>query len=268
MSELYEMRGIGADFEGCEIRVAAAISGDQQLYEAEAGPRCHRCKEDADEHKNCGCGKGKAHQGLHWLTAHTAKGPDATKETRYQAKRGTFTRLFGGGPPTAADQVGCDVAVMEELFEALNQVAPAYTAWDKWLRQCFDDGCMVWRDYSTGTNYALPVEGSKRLVYRAYSGRNIYVTKGPHAAGNGAIQGTARELLRDGTLKWRKTRWGRLPVLPVHDQLETIVPAFEAQEATQALVRCMESDVLSSPGFPVHIGVDYESPWTSWPDSS
>jgi DNA polymerase I-like protein with 3'-5' exonuclease and polymerase domains len=258
---LTEMRGIGADFEGCEIRVAAALSGDQALYEAETSDMCYYCLEDP-----CGCGK--KHTGLHWKTAHTAFKQEATKEHRYGAKRGTFTRFFGGGPQTAADQVGCEVSEMEQLFEALDQVAAKYTAWDNWLRECFDQGSMVWRDYETGTNYALPVEGSRRLVYKAYSGRQIYVTRGAHAAGNGAIQGTARELLVDGILRWKHTRWGNLPLLPIHDQIEVLVPAAEAEEATRELVRCMESDVLSSPGFPVRISVDAEQPWTSWPDSS
>lgn len=180
----------------------------------------------------------------------------------------TFTRFFGGGPATAADQVGCEVSLMEGLFEALNQVAPVYTAWDQWLRAKFDEGSLIYRDYETGTNYSIPIEGSKRLIYRAYSGRQIYVTRGPHAAGNGAIQGTARELLVDGILAWGQTRWGHLPLLPIHDQIEVLVPEAEAEAATLELVRCMESDVLSSPGFPVHISVDAELPWCSWPDSS
>jgi DNA polymerase I-like protein with 3'-5' exonuclease and polymerase domains len=262
-----EMRGLSADFEGCEIRVAAAISGDKGLYEAEAGNRCHRCMTDAFR-KNCECGKGKAHLGLHWLTAHTAHGPDATKENRYEAKRGTFTRLFGGGPSTAADQVGCDVSLMDQVFEALNQVAPVYTAWDRWLRKCYEEGSVVWRDYNTGVNYKAPVEGSRRLVYKAYSGRYIYVTKGAHAAGNGAIQGTARELLVDGLLLWRTTRWGKLPLLPVHDQIVPVVPADETEEALRVLAQCMSTKVLSSPGFEVEIGVDIDEPFTSWPDSS
>lgn len=261
MPVLTSMRGIGADFEGCEIRVAAALSGDRQLYEAEVSPKCYLCEENP-----CGCGQ--KHSGLHWLVAHTAFGPGAVKETRYNSKRAAFTRFFGGGPATAADQTGAEVSVMERIFEALDQVAPVYTAWDQWLRKCFDEGSMCWRDYTTGENYSVPVEGSRRLVYRAYSGRLIYVTRGAHAAGNGAIQGTARELLVDGILRWKDTHWGNLPLLPIHDQIECLVPENEADAATRELVRCMESDSLSSPGFPVHITVDSERPWTSWPDSS
>lgn len=277
---LTEMRGISCDFEGCEIRVAAALSGDKALYEAESGDRCHRCGEYAyadQEWQPCACGTsvkdGKevlnAHKGLHWLTAHTAFGPDATKEHRYQAKRGTFTRLFGGGPQTAADQLGCEESVMRKLFDAFNEVAPEFTAWDSWLRECYATGSEVWRDYGTGVNYAQKIPGASRhMVYHCYSGRNVYVTNGAHAAGNGAIQGTARELLVDGLLAWRETRWGNLPVLPVHDQLISLCPADEAEEASRELARCMSTKILSSPGFEVSIGVDTDAPFTSWQDSS
>ena len=120
----------------------------------------------------------------------------------------------------------------------------------------------------TGKNWQQEIPGSKRMIYRTYSGRNVYVTKGPHAAGNGAIQGTARELLVDGLLRWKHTRWGKLAVLPVHDQIISLVPAFEADAATAELARCMSTEVLSSPGFQVSIGVDTDKPFVSWPDSS
>lgn len=270
------MRGISADFEGCEIRVAAALSGDKGLYEAETSTQCRKCGEwvqeaapDCPDGQWCLCGPGKAHLGLHWLTAHTAHGEGATKENRYEAKRGTFTRLFGGGPSTAADQVGCDVKLMYQVWDAFGQVAPVFTAWDKWMRECYDAGTRVWRDYSTGTNWSQDIPGvSKHLVYQTYSGRNVYVSNGAHAAGNGAIQGTARELLVDGIIRWSGTRWGKLPLLPVHDQIISLVPAAEAQVASRALADCMATDVLSSPGFPVRIGVDIDEPFVNWPDSS
>lgn len=260
-SLLTDMLGISADFKGCEILVAAALSGDVDLLNAEQSAFCYYCNEDP-----CGCGK--EHLGLHWRTAHGAQGLAANKGHRYQAKRGTFTRLFGGGPETAADQVGCDVADMQKIFDAFDRNAPAFTAWDQWMKSCYDQGSLVWRDYKTGKNWSSPIDGSKRMIYRAYSGRNIYITNGAHAAGNGAIQGTARELLVDGLLLWQHSKWGKLPVLPVHDQIIAFVPAHEAEEASKVLAICMETDVLSSPGMMVNIGVDTDTPFVNWPDSA
>ena len=260
-SMLTDMLGISADFKGCEILVAAALSGDKALLEAEQSAFCYRC-----EAEPCECGE--SHTGLHWRTAHGAQGEGATKAHRYQAKRGTFTRLFGGGPETAADQVGCDIADMQKIFDAFDRNAPDFSWWDQCMKQWYYDGSMVWRDYATGTNYSQDIPGEKHMIYRTYSGRNIYISNGAHAAGNGAIQGTARELLIDGLLLWQYTRWGKLPVLPVHDQIIAFVPAFEAEEASRVLAQCMETDVLSSPGLPVHIGVDTDPPFVNWPDSA
>lgn len=264
--------GISADFAGCEIIVAAALSGDHGLYEAENSPFCYKCERDSVIGGECSCGYKEdgslaAHQGLHWRTAHGAT-PLATKEHRYQAKRGTFTRLFGGGPETAAAQIGCPTRDMEAIFESFNKNAPDFTAWDLWMRDCYKQGSMVWRDYTTGENFSVPIEGANRMIYQTYTGRNVYINNGQHAAGNGAIQGTAREVLVDGTLLWRKYKWGRYGLLPIHDQIFTFVPEAEAAEATQTLKLVMETDVLSSPGFPIHIGADVDVPFTAWPDSS
>jgi DNA polymerase I-like protein with 3'-5' exonuclease and polymerase domains len=252
--------GISADFEGCEIRDAAGLSGDRMLLEAETSDRCYL-------HDGVGCCE-SPHKGLHWMVAHAAFGKSAVKEHRYWSKRGVFTRLFGGGPQTAADQVYCDVKDMQKVWGAFSEIASAYTAWDGWLREAYKEGSFVWRDYSTGENHAIPIEGNRRMVYRTYSGRNVYITNGEHAAGNGAIQGTAREHLVDGLIKWRQTRWRDAVMLPVHDQLLGFVKAEEAEEASAALKRCMETRVLSCPGFEVVIGVDVDRPFSRWQDSS
>jgi DNA polymerase I-like protein with 3'-5' exonuclease and polymerase domains len=252
--------GVDADFEGCEIRVAAGLSGDQQLLEAEVSPKCYACDSNP-----CRCER--EHHGLHWMAAHAAFGPDATKEHRYWCKRGIFCKLFGGGYETAAAQVYCDVEPMQRIFSAFEELAPVYTEWDKWLRHCYYEGQMVWRDYSTGQNYSQDIEGKRRGIYRTYSGRNIYVTA-PHAFGNYAIQGTARELLVDGIIRWSQGPWGQYALLPIHDEILTWVPQADSQRAVDYLVQCMQTDVLSSPGFPVHIGADPSPTFTAWPDSS
>lgn len=252
--------GIAADFQGCEIRVAAALSGDKEVLEAETSPKCYACNSNP-----CTCGK--EHSGLHWLAAHIAWGEDATYENRYVAKRIIFSKLFGGSPAAGARQTGVTLEESQAVHDAFAKIAPVYTDWDRWLRKCFYDGKMVWRDYATGQNYSQDLPGSRRGIYRTYSGRNIYINSA-HAFGNYAIQGTARELLVDGLLKWSKTQWGNYAVLPVHDEVLCWVPAQEAHEAVQELKRCMETSVLSTPDFPVLVGADPDEPFSFWKDSS
>jgi DNA polymerase I-like protein with 3'-5' exonuclease and polymerase domains len=261
-----------ADFQGCEIKVAAGLSGDADLLRAETEPFCRKCQRMTYLEDPCSCGvkdgELAGHTGLHWLAAHEAFGPGATKEHRYWCKRGIFCKLFGGGVETAAEQVYVDSAPMQRIFDAFEELAPTYAGWDKWLRQCYYEGMTVWRDYETGQNFSQQLDGKRRGVYRTYSGRQIYVNA-PHAFGNYAIQGTARELLVDGVIRWSQTPWGDLPLLPIHDELFLWVPERDFAAATAALAACMETDVLSSPGFPVHIGADPElTPYSYWPDSS
>lgn len=265
--------GISADFKGCEIFVAAALSGDRGLLEAETSAKCYRCDRYTYEDDLCDCGWDEqkndvaGHTGLHWMAAHSAFGKDASKEHRYWCKRIIFSKLFGGSAKAGARQVGIDIEESQVIHSAFEELAPVYAGWDKWLRQCFYDGSTVWRDYSTGTNFSMPVDGARRGIYRTYNGRNIYINA-PHAFGNYAIQGTARELLVEGILRWADTEWGHYPLLPIHDEVLSWVPAGEAKQAAQKLRECMATRVLSVPGWDVLVDADSDEPFEYWPDSS
>jgi hypothetical protein len=249
---------VNADFQGCEIRVAAALSGDRGLLEAETSNKCHLCQDDP-----CSCGA--KHTGMHWLAAHLTFGEGATKENRYKSKAVIFRKLFGGAPDSDVAQK------ISDTFD--NQIAPVYAAWDKWLRKSYYDGSMVWRDYQTGENYSQKLPGSRRGIYRTYNGRNIYINA-PHAFGNYAIQGTARELLVEGIIRWHHEtvahpEWEAAPVLPIHDEVLTWVIRPYFNEAVSTLRNCMATDVLSVPGWDVRIDADPElKEYTYWPDSS
>lgn len=265
--------GIAADFSGCEIRVAAALSGDRGLLEAETSAKCYKCDRYTYEDDLCDCGwdakknEVAGHTGLHWMAAHSAFGKEASKEHRYWCKRIIFSKLFGGSAKAGARQVGIDIEESQLIHSAFEELAPVYAGWDKWLRQCFYDGSMVWRDFSTGTNFSMPIDGARRGIYRTFNGRNIYINA-PHAFGNYAIQGTARELLVEGIVKWGDTEWGKYPLLPIHDEVLSWVPAAEAKRAVLKLKECMATSVLSVPGWEVRIDADPDEPFEFWPDSS
>jgi phage/plasmid-associated DNA primase/DNA polymerase I-like protein with 3'-5' exonuclease and polymerase domains len=230
------LRGISADFSGVEIRVAAALSGDMELLAAELSTRCLAC-----EHDPCACGANQT--GLHWMAARMAWGPGATKENRYSAKRIIFSKLFGGSAKAGARQTGVPYEAALAVHRAFEAIAPGYAEWDRQMRAYSDAG---------------------NRAFLAYSGRTIWLPKGrAHAAGNYAIQGTAREALVDGCLRWRRTPWGHLPLLPIHDEILLFVPADEADEALAALVACMRMEIY---GVPIEAKAD--EPFLAWPDSS
>lgn len=249
-----------ADFQGCEIRTGAALSGDKDLLEAETSPNCWLCDSDS-----CNCEK--PHTGLHWMAAHLTFGKGATKENRYKSKSTIFEKLFGARPH---DEISEKIA---NVFDT--QIAPEYAEWDKWLRDCYYRGRMVYRDYSTGENYSVDIpDRQKYMIYQAFDGRNIYSTKGAHAAGNSAIQGTARELLVIALIYFYNEcqshpEWGVKSIIPIHDEILGFCREEYFYEVTEALKRAMTRRDLSVPGFDVVIECDAETePLTYWADSS
>jgi len=211
---------ISADFTGVEIRVAAALSGDTRL---------RRLLADGVD--------------LHWLIARQVFGPHATKADRYAVKRGVFGRLYGGGIPTLAHQVGCSEAVAAAMVATLDELTPHLTRWAARLRAQVKAG---------------------RSEFRTYSGAVVHLPRAyPHKAPNYVIQRTARELLVDALLRWAHTPWGGCVVLPVHDEILAVVPEADAPAATEALLRCMRTELNGVP-----ILAEASEPSYAWADAA
>lgn len=214
---------IGADFSGVEIRVAAALSQDGALM---------RMLTDGRD--------------LHAEIAALVWGPFATKAdakaARYRAKPMVFQRIYGGGVPGIARQAGLPIGTAQAVVDALDLLTPRLSAWSKAISDGVQRG---------------------QTQFPTYAGRVIHM---PHdrsfAAGNYAIQGTARELLVDTLVRWRDTRWGSAVLIPVHDELDVFVPAADAEQATAELVRCMETTLYG-----VHIAAEPSTPAFAWADS-
>jgi DNA polymerase I-like protein with 3'-5' exonuclease and polymerase domains len=211
---------ISADFSGVELRVAAALSGDTTLQ--------HMITTGVD---------------VHGLIARQVFGPTATKADRYAVKRGVFGRLYGGGVPTLARQVGCPEPVVAAMVATLDAMAPHLTAWSARLREEVKAG---------------------RTQYETYSGALVPLPRGyPHKAPNYLIQRTARELLVDALLRWRNTPWGKAVLLPVHDEILAMVPHPDAPHATETLLACMRTTLE---GVPILAEADHPS--HAWADAA
>ena len=214
---------ISADFEGVEIKFAAALSQDEQLIQMIADGR-----------------------DLHSEIALIAFGPEPgsdkpSKAHRYIAKRIVFGRLYGGGLETLAAQAGCSLEVAQMCIDVLDRLTPRLRAWSENLKAAIKAG---------------------RTQFPSYSGRVIHLTS-PHSGPNFAIQGSAREALVDGLLRWEQTPWGGAVILPVHDEILAMVPEQDGPAATAALVECMTSSVYGVP-----IDVDPSDPSPFWADAA
>lgn len=117
---------ISADFSSVEVRVAAALSGDQVLMQMLA-------------------------DGLdpHGFAAELVFGPNWTKAQRYAVKRGVFGRIYGGGVTTLAKQMGVPVAIAQKLIDAIDTLWPTLSAWTKSCTYAVEHGLeTTWQTYS------------------------------------------------------------------------------------------------------------------------
>jgi hypothetical protein len=64
-------------------------------------------------------------------------------------------------------------------------------------------------------------------------------------------------------MRWADTRWGTAVLLPVHDEIVTVIPETDATDATTALVTAMQTDL-----FGVQIKAEPSTPTFAWADSS
>jgi DNA polymerase I-like protein with 3'-5' exonuclease and polymerase domains len=119
---------ISADFSGIELRVAAALSGDDNL---------RRMIIDGVD--------------IHWLIARQVFGPHATKADRYAVKPMVYGKLYGAGIPTLAAQVGCGIDLAEAVVNTLDASTPALAEWSAKLRDRVQAGLVNFPIYSGAT---------------------------------------------------------------------------------------------------------------------
>lgn len=217
---------VSADFAGVELRVAAALSQDPDLFAIVTNPE----------------------RDLHWEVTRMVFGQDATKAHRYATKRGVFGWLYGGGPDTLASHMGAPREKAVEMIDTLTQMLPRTVEWAREVKGQVQRGA---REFPT------------------YSGRIVlFDPAAPHKAPNYAIQGVARELLIDALFRWdtQAREQGLVPegpiILPVHDEVVTMVPAEHAQFASELLTWCMTSELFGVP-----IKAEPSVPSFAWQDS-
>lgn len=123
---------ISADFSGVELRVAAALSQDQNLMSIVADPE----------------------RDIHREIAQLVWGPGAAKAERYMAKRKVFGRLYGSGlnglvtsdPPVSE-------AIARSIIDAMDQMTPGLSEWSRQVADAVESGRTQFPAYSGRTIY-------------------------------------------------------------------------------------------------------------------
>lgn len=195
---------IAADYNAVEVRVAAGESDDEMLLGAFL--RGEDCYEFASS--------------IVWGPPPEEKSD--RKRWRNQGKPVLLGDIYGRGAGSVAGQLSTTVEDAKDRQKTLRAAMPQLTAHIDGVRATIAAG---------------------RTAHRLPSGRVVQVHPLQHytAGFNSRVQGAARDLLVDATLRLDDAGLGHLLWLPIHDEWVLQVPAAQAPAAMKALSEAMNT---------------------------
>ena len=214
---------ISADYSQFELRIAAAMSGDEQMIKA--------FNEDRD---------------IHTETAALIQGvtpDDVTKEMRYAAKAVNFGILYGQGVHGLSEGTGISYADAKQFIDKYFEVRPKLREMiDRFRRDAKDKG------------YVETVMGRRRPTPDVQSS-NFMVREGAYrAAINMPIQGSAADLTKMAmTTIEPKLPNGAFQIMQIHDSIMVECKEEDAEEIRKMMKETMEQIY---PELGVHLKVD------------
>lgn len=183
---------ISADYSQIELRIVAAISGDENM--------CNAFKNNADIH-----------------TATAAKvfnvdAADVTKEMRYKAKSVNFGIIYGQGAFGLADNLGISRTEAKEIIDNYKKEFNGITKYmDNMINFCREHGYV---QTLMGRKRWLKDINSANFTVRGYAERNAI---------NSPIQGTAADMIKMAMIKihdsMKKEKLRSKMIMQVHDEL-------------------------------------------------
>jgi DNA polymerase-1 len=202
---------VSADYSQFELRLAAALSGDEDMIAA--------FNNDEDIHK---------------LTAAAVlniKPEEVTKEMRYRAKAVNFGIMYGQGPHGLAEQTGMSFSEARDFIAKYFTIRPKLKEYIEHLREM-----------ALKKGYVETLLGRRRPTPDVQSS-NFMVREGAYRqAINMPIQGTAADLTKLAMVRVQE----KLPsdarmLLQIHDSILIEVPEKEAEKVSKLLVETMEN---------------------------
>lgn len=200
---------IDADYSQIELRLLAAISGDENMISAFLS--------GAD---------------IHTSTASTVFGvepEDVTDELRKRAKAVNFGIMYGIGEYSLSQDLGISVAQARQYIADYLASYPAIDAYLKQtIRRAYDDG------------YVTTLFGRRRYIAELTSAKRPLRAFGERVAMNSPIQGTAADIIKIAMInvdrRLREEGLDAKLILQVHDEL-IIEASRECADRAQEILR-------------------------------
>jgi DNA polymerase-1 len=221
---------VSADYSQIELRIVAAISGDENMCEAF-----------------------RANKDIHNATAAKVYGVDedaVTKEMRYKAKSVNFGIIYGQGAFGLAENLGISRTEAKTIIDNYKKEFSGITKYmDDMINYCREHG------------YVKTVLGRKRWLRDINSGNFTVRGYAERNAINSPIQGTAADMIKLAMVKvqdaFKERGFKSKMVMQVHDELVFDVSRDEVEKVQPVILECMQSAMELPNGVPVvaEIGV-------------
>jgi len=205
---------VSADYSQFELRLAAALAGDQNLIEM--------FNRDAD---------------VHTMTAAQVYGrdpEDVTKQMRHAAKAVNFGTMYGQGPHALSQLTGLDFAAAKSFIDKYFEIRPKLKEFiEKTRQQALEQG------------YVETILGRRRPTPDAKSSNFAVREAALRAAVNMPLQGSAADIMKlamiaaDQRLREQHNSCDML--LQIHDSVLVECPAAVADNIAKLLKETMEN---------------------------
>ena len=214
---------ISADYSQFELRIAAAMSGDEDMIKS--------FNENSDIHTETAA------------LIQSVKPEEVTKEMRYAAKAVNFGILYGQGVHGLAEGTGISYAEAKQFIDKYFEVRPA-------LRAMIDR----FREDAKNKGYVETVMGRRRPTPDVQSS-NFMVREGAYrAAINMPIQGSAADLTKMAmSALEQKLPKGGFQIMQIHDSIMVECKEADAKAVAKMMVEVMEN---IKPDLGVNLKVD------------
>ena len=225
---------ISADYSQIELRIVAAISGDEAMIQA--------FKDNKD---------------IHTATAAKVYGVEETAVTgdmRRAAKAVNFGIIYGQSAFGLSENIGVSRTEAKTIIDNYFTQYPS-------IKQYMDRSINFAKEHG----YVETVMGRKRWLKDIYSANFTVRGYAERNAINMPIQGTAADMIKLAMItihrELRKRNMQTKMILQVHDELVFDVPTGETEEARVLIKSCMENAMQLPHGVPANVETGTGSNW-------
>ncbi len=204
---------LSADYSQIELRIVAAISGDENM--------CFAFKEGKD---------------IHTTTAarvYNVSEKEVTREMRYKAKSVNFGIIYGQGAFGLADNLGISRTEAKEIIDNYKKQFPG-------IQKYMNDSI----SFAKTHGYVQTLMGRKRWLRDIYSANFTVRSFAERNAINSPIQGTAADMIKLAMQKvhaaMKREKMQSKMILQVHDELVFDAVNAEVKELKQMVIECMQ----------------------------